>query len=87
MRLKKWRGNNEILVFVNGFQPNDAEGYPGPEVNVAISGSTPEGWVTSVKGTPSLTEPQLKQLRGEVLELTGVTAIDGFQALLKEVDW
>ena len=87
MRLKKWRGAQGILVFANRFQPDGDDGYPGPEVDVAITGSNGSGWVTSVKGKPPLTPKQAKQLEEDIQELVGVSPADGFNQLCKEVDW
>jgi hypothetical protein len=88
MRLKKWRGAQGIMVFVNGFQPDDVDGFPGPAVSVAINGVTSEQtWRTSTKGAPPLTPKQLRQLEEYVSDLSGVSPGDGFDDLLKQVEW
>lgn len=89
MRFKKWRGshNQKLMVFANGFEPDDAEGYPGPAIDVIVTGVDAGGWVTSVKGKPGLDAKQLKQFNEQVFEEAGVTPSDGFDALLKQADW
>ena len=88
MFLRKWRGshNQKVMVFANGFTPDDANGFPGPEVNVIITGSGPQGWIISTKGQPLL-QKQVKQLTEDVAEITGVQPADGFDMLCKNVDW
>lgn len=82
MRLKKWRSptSNRITIFVNDFLP---------DTNVAVVSDGSDGWVIS-KGpqdrTP-LTAEQIKEIKEEVEEITGVAPAAGFKALCKEVEW
>ena len=89
MRLKKWRGDKQLLVFVNGWTPSTRR---APVSHLALAKAVDGDGIRISQDEPRgshrlLTAAEIKELWETIEDEIGVKSTDTFEILLKNVDW